>query len=141
MIYFVQPVDGGPVKIGTTENLDARLKKLEASYGCRLVVLSTTAGGRREEAEIHARFSHLRFGRTEQFKPESDLMEFIGLPPCPSSASGPIATGTQSVMVYLSPRFHRLLRLAAADIGISAKAFGEHLVMNHLEHEYVFPGT
>jgi hypothetical protein len=37
-------------------------------------------GGRDEETAIHDRFSHLRLGRTEQFRPASDLMEFIGRP-------------------------------------------------------------
>jgi hypothetical protein len=38
-------------------------------------------GGPKEEQQIHERFSHLRFGRKEQFRPGPDLMEFIGLPP------------------------------------------------------------
>lgn len=80
MIYFVQPVSGGPVKIGTTINLESRLKQLESHYGQPLAVLATQEGGRTEEAEIHARFSHLRFGHTEQFKPAPELMDFIGRP-------------------------------------------------------------
>jgi hypothetical protein len=80
MIYFLQPVDGGPVKIGTTENLDARVKQLEAHYGCPLALLGTMPGGREEERSVHERFGHLRFGRTEQFQPAADLMAFIDRP-------------------------------------------------------------
>jgi hypothetical protein len=80
VIYFLQPVDGGPVKIGFTDNLDVRRKALEANYGRELAILAMLDGGREEEAEVHARFSHLRFGRTEQFKPAPDLMAFIGRP-------------------------------------------------------------
>jgi hypothetical protein len=35
-------MDGGPIKIGYTENLDARLKQLKAHYGRQLAVLATT---------------------------------------------------------------------------------------------------
>lgn len=80
MIYFMQPVDGGPVKIGCTENLQARHRQLEAEYGLSLVVLATLDGGRDEERALHVRFSHLRFGKTEQFRPGPELFEFIGRP-------------------------------------------------------------
>ena len=80
MIYFAQPVDGGPIKIGTTENLDSRLYALERHYGCLLALLATMEGGREREVEIHAQFAHLRFGRTEQFRPAPDLLTFIGRP-------------------------------------------------------------
>lgn len=80
MIYFMQPTDGGPVKIGFTVNLSARHRQLEAHYGCDLALLATMPGRRKEEAEIHKRFDHLRFGRTEQFRPAADLMAFIGRP-------------------------------------------------------------
>lgn len=80
MIYFAQPVAGGPIKIGTTTNLDARLKQLEYTYKQPLALLATTEGGREREAEIHEHFRHLRFGRTEQFRPAPELMAFIGKP-------------------------------------------------------------
>jgi hypothetical protein len=80
VIYFLQPVVGGPIKVGFTDNLGRRLVELEAQYNQPLAVLFTMEGDREREAEIHERFSHLRFGRTEQFKPAADLMAFIGRP-------------------------------------------------------------
>lgn len=80
MIYFAQSTSGGSVKIGTTENLKARLYNLESHYGQHMAILATMPGGRKEEQEIHARFAHLRFGITEQFQPAADLMQFIGRP-------------------------------------------------------------
>lgn len=80
MIYFAQDAEGGAVKIGTTEDVPARLRQLESHYGKPLALLATRPGGRAEEAELHARFAHLRYGRTEQFRPAPDLMEFIGRP-------------------------------------------------------------
>lgn len=80
MIYFMQPVDGGPVKIGYSCDVDRRHKVLESYYGCRLSVLAIIKGGREKEAAIHRQFDHLRLGTSEQFRPASDLMEFIGRP-------------------------------------------------------------
>jgi hypothetical protein len=45
VIYFAQPVDGGPVKIGTTGDLDSRLRTLESHYRRRFAVLATMEGG------------------------------------------------------------------------------------------------
>jgi hypothetical protein len=81
VIYFVQPTDGGAIKIGYCASyLKGRLHSLEVHYGCRLVLLGTMEGGLEREAEIHGRFAHLRLGTTEQFRPALELMEFIGLP-------------------------------------------------------------
>jgi hypothetical protein len=80
LIYFAQGVDGGPVKIGTAVDVDRRLAQLEAHYGQPLVLLATMPGGREEEQAIHERFSEIRLGRTEQFKPTFELMTFIGRP-------------------------------------------------------------
>jgi hypothetical protein len=80
VIYFMQDVNGGPIKIGFSDDIDARRKQLEFSYGRPLAILATMPGGREEEAEIHARFSHLRLGRKEQFRPAADLLNFINRP-------------------------------------------------------------
>ena len=80
MIYFAQPIEGGPVKIGFTSDVDARLRQLEVYYGRPLALLGIMEGDRDEERSIHGRFAHLRFGRTEQFRPAADLMAFIGRP-------------------------------------------------------------
>jgi hypothetical protein len=80
VIYFMQPADGGPVNIGYSVDVGTRRMQLSAAYSRGLVILATMEGGRAEEREIHARFAHLRFGRTEQFQPAPELLEFIGRP-------------------------------------------------------------
>ncbi len=80
MIYFVQ-FPAGSIKIGVTNNLDHRLAGLASHYGHEPVLLHAMEGDIETEREIHGRFSHLRFGKTEQFRPGPDLMEFIGRPP------------------------------------------------------------
>lgn len=81
MIYFLQPVDGGPIKIGYTTNPKQRRWSLQVLYKRRLKTLRAIDGGKDEEKAIHERFAHLRFGRTEQFQPAPELVEFLGLPP------------------------------------------------------------
>lgn len=80
MIYFVQPVDGGPIKIGYTADVPARIKQLESHYKVPLAILATIEGDEAYERSLHARFAHLRFGRTEQFQPDPELLAFIGKP-------------------------------------------------------------
>jgi hypothetical protein len=92
MIYFMQPVDGGPVKIGSSDDVEARRRVLEGHYGRPLVVLGTMSGGKPEEMDLHRRFAHLRLGRTEQFRPGADLMEFIGRPLLVGANPGAVET-------------------------------------------------
>jgi hypothetical protein len=87
LVYFMQSVNGGPVKIGTTDYLEYRHDQLEKHYKTSLAILATMEGGVEKEAEIHARFDHLRMGqpgrrgkRPEQFRPDPELMAFIGRP-------------------------------------------------------------
>jgi hypothetical protein len=108
VIYFMQPTDGGPVKIGTTDDLVRRHKQLEAKYECPLEVLATIRGGRAQEAEIHARFAHLRLPRTELFRPEPELMEFI---------SRPILVGANVEMVEAKGRDDMAVKIARAIVG------------------------
>lgn len=80
MIYFLQSPDGGPLKIGYTSHVDRRRMQLETIYGRPLVLLGVIEGGRQEEAEIHERFADHRLGRTEQFHPVPEILDFIGRP-------------------------------------------------------------
>lgn len=54
-VYFIGS-DRGPVKIGTTVNLAARLKKLQTGNPTKLKVLVCIEGGADLEALYHARF-------------------------------------------------------------------------------------
>lgn len=79
MIYFMQPVGGGPIKIGYSKDVQFRKEQLESDYREELVLLATLEGDREQERQWHNRFSHLRIGRTEQFRPGEDLLNAIGL--------------------------------------------------------------
>lgn len=115
MIYFVQSVDGGPVKIGFTEDMGRRLPELEAHYGEKLAVLATIPGDRDRETEIHDRFSAFRIGRTEQFRPVVDIFAFIGKPllvsPNPKTVE---AMTAKTAGIRLDPEALQFARIAAA---------------------------
>jgi hypothetical protein len=80
MVYFAQLVESGSIKIGCSDNLEGRLQSLESYYGQPLALLATMPGDRSTERQIHNRFAHLRLGKTEQFRPAAELMQFIGKP-------------------------------------------------------------
>jgi hypothetical protein len=44
VIYFMQPTDGGPVKIGCSDDVERRHEELEAFYGQPLALLATMPG-------------------------------------------------------------------------------------------------
>lgn len=116
MIYFLQSPSGGPVKIGHSVNVPARVAKLVAYYGQPLSILATMEGGRSEERVIHGRFAHLRFGRTEQFRPDRELMEFIQRPllvGATPDAAGAMPTSVRNVVVTGSPEWVEWLQAGA----------------------------
>lgn len=150
MIYFAQPVGGGPIKIGHSNNVARRVARLSANYGTRLVVLATIEGDREREKVVHERFAHLRIHPTEQFRPGLDLLEFIG---CPSAAHPdpdtvkelPVRSrvGIKSIWIHLSPEAHRNLRVAAAAADMSVPAYAReairYVLNNHPEFKQENP--
>jgi hypothetical protein len=77
LVYFVQPINGGLIKIGTSQQLADRLDRLESLAGCDLRVLAVIDGGQTREGELHARFAHVHVGG-EWFRPERELLGLIG---------------------------------------------------------------
>lgn len=80
MIYFVQAIDGGPIKIGTTGRLSTRLKQLGIEFGKDLRLLAVMDGSFEEEKSLHKRFAHLRIAPSalnERFEPDASLLGFI----------------------------------------------------------------
>lgn len=76
MIYFVQPAEGGHVKIGTTVRLSHRLKALCREFGTEFRVLAVMDGDIKTERALHRRFASLHVDR-ELFEPGDDLLAFI----------------------------------------------------------------
>lgn len=76
VVYFVQGENGGPIKIGRTDDLARRLVGLSTSSPDKLVVLAAAPGNESDERTIHAHFSPAR-QRGEWFAPTPGLMRFI----------------------------------------------------------------
>jgi hypothetical protein len=129
VIYFAQSTEGGPVKIGATDDVARRLGQLEAYYGKPLAVLATLPGGADEERAIHRRFDHLRLGRKEQFRPHAELMAFIRRPLL--VGANPDAVEVMpgrfgSIAVYED--FAEKVKQASGERGITAAEFGERFL-------------
>lgn len=76
VVYFIQGEPGSPIKIGTTRDAVRRVRALQRCNGSVLRVLATIPGDATHEAEMHARFAHLRL-HGEWFTAAPDLLAFI----------------------------------------------------------------
>lgn len=140
MIYFAQ-LPTGAIKIGTSENVDARLGQLERHYRHPVALLHTIDGGRDIEREMHERFGHLRFGKTEQFRPGPDLMEFIGKPllvganPEAVEATESFSSKLVPVRFMMPPKAYEELTRQAERVGLSNSSYAKMLVMKGVAAE------
>lgn len=77
-VYYAQSLDGGPIKIGWTNNVKARLASLNTSSPQRIVILAAEPGDRATEAAMHRRFDAAR-KNGEWFDPVDDLLSHVRL--------------------------------------------------------------
>jgi len=76
-VYFVQALDGGPIKIGVAANPTTRLVGLQTGSPVSLRLLATVdAGGARLEHQLHAHFAASR-SHGEWFRPTPELLTYI----------------------------------------------------------------
>lgn len=75
-VYFIQTGEGGPIKIGYTDDVWLRLSQLQCSHSETLYIRAVIDGGERIEHEKHAQFAfdHIR---GEWFRPSDKLLSFI----------------------------------------------------------------
>lgn len=67
LVYFVGPVDG-PIKIGTTCDIELRISRLQTGCPAPLKVFALVEGGASLEAEYHMRFAtHRMHGEWFEF--------------------------------------------------------------------------
>lgn len=76
MIYFIQRVPDGPIKIGRAVNPEARLRTLQTGNPEPLGILLTVPGGKAREAEVHAALveSHIS---GEWYRPTQEVFACI----------------------------------------------------------------
>lgn len=73
-VYFIQSIDGGPVKIGYSKDPESRARNLQTAE--ELVVLATLPGSYKLEADLHHKYASIRMNG-EWFQDAPELMEFI----------------------------------------------------------------
>jgi hypothetical protein len=76
LVYFIHAKDTEYVKIGTTDNVERRLRAIKTSSPFELNLIGVIRGGRELEKQIHGIFQHLRI-RGEWFYLRDDLIEFV----------------------------------------------------------------
>jgi len=82
IIYYVERLDNGLIKIGTTVNIEKRMMDLRRDVhrvNCEtdLVLLAQHAGSFQTEKAIHRLFPDERIGRSEWFRPSARLQSHI----------------------------------------------------------------
>lgn len=75
-VYFITAREIGRVKIGHAVNSSRRLWELQTASSCKLRLEAVIPGGRREERELHAKFSSLKV-RGEWFSLTPQIEELI----------------------------------------------------------------
>jgi len=75
-VYFVQGEKGGPIKIGTSKDVNKRLHALHTGFPVKLKLLAVLPGNERVECGLHQRFKEFRLSG-EWFRPVKELLEYI----------------------------------------------------------------
>jgi len=75
-VYFVQARACGPIKIGFSRDVLARLIRLQIGNPNELVLLAACEGSERDESALHSRFADL-WVRGEWFREAHELLAFI----------------------------------------------------------------
>ena len=74
-VYFIQGQDTKRIKIGISDDVQRRLKAIQASEPLKLLGV-IKEGGKALEAELHKRFAHIRI-YNEWFQSNTELLEYI----------------------------------------------------------------
>lgn len=78
-VYFIQAVNGGPIKIGKSKDVETRLSQIQyANDMGKLEVLGVVDGYTETERFLHHIFADYRIDpRREWFEPAQPLLDFI----------------------------------------------------------------
>jgi hypothetical protein len=76
IVYFIQSINGGNIKIGVSRNPIERLRELQPSCPDQLVILTMVKGGPEKESEFHERFVEHNVHH-EWFRPAKEIVDYI----------------------------------------------------------------
>lgn len=72
MVYFIQSVDGGPIKVGSSADPSARLRDMQVGRADELKILGEMPGGQKTERRLHRLLAPTKI-RGEWFDPSPAL--------------------------------------------------------------------
>jgi hypothetical protein len=75
-VYFVTAGEGGPIKIGWSQDVYRRMEELQTANPHKLVLIGKLRGTMADEARVHSLFSRFRI-QSEWFKHVPEILEFI----------------------------------------------------------------
>jgi len=75
-VYSIQGESGGPIKIGYTQDIKARLSSIQTGHPDILVLLACFPGNTKDERKLHEKFDAFRL-RGEWFKPSEFILKQI----------------------------------------------------------------
>ena len=78
-VYFIQAVNGGPIKIGLAKDPQARLAKIQLMSPVKLKLLAVMEGEYPQEQAVHMHFGNIH-SHGEWFYDTPELMSFISSP-------------------------------------------------------------
>jgi hypothetical protein len=136
VIYFARVGDDGPIKIGRTVDLKARMSQHHYDYGIALRVLGVMPGADIEERAIHRRFSKWRLnhwptaGRVELFEAVAEILDFIASE-CVDPGCIHETPQRKNVPVRLSDEAIKWARIASGYTGESMAEYVSRIVAEH----------
>lgn len=75
-IYFIQPLTGGPIKIGSALNVAQRIKELQTGSAAPLCLLASITGTVKEERALHRQLKEYRLSG-EWFSPGEEVLAAV----------------------------------------------------------------
>lgn len=135
MVYFIQFEEGGPIKIGSSDHILARLKHHEKTRGIR-AILGVHDGDRETERAVHRRFAHLKIAKTrrlvgknamELFEPAPDLLGYIA-DHCEELELQEGALSPRALHTDLAPAAHEALRREALSLNLTVASLARRII-------------
>lgn len=75
-VYFVESGEGGPIKIGWSQDVERRIGELQVANAHKLHLLGVVPGTMKKEGELHAKFAHVRM-EAEWFQNTEEIHKYL----------------------------------------------------------------
>lgn len=122
-VYYLQEGGGGPIKIGTTTNIQSRTRTLQTSTWRDIIELAREPGGHDLESARHRQFKHLRIrSDREWFREAPELMAHIEQLQAGRSPAVPRQWSMPSLPKLFRPRRRRRSYAARVLSGIARRS-------------------